>query len=446
MDKGETDTIVALSSGFGRAGVAVIRVSGPQSSAILQKLTDQRLPKIRQAVVRWLYDVEKVRLDQALTLRFEGPESFTGEDIVEIHCHGSIAVIEAVIGEIVASGLARPANPGEFSQRAFENGRMDLVQAEGIADLIDATGREQMRQAARFVAGDASETLELWRKSLLEASALLAASIDFSDEGDVPDDAHDPVLGLLSGLECEFKAALKNADSASRVRDGIRIAILGKPNAGKSTLINALTNRDAVIVSDIPGTTRDIVENQLVLNGIPVTLADTAGLRETDDPIEEEGVRRARKWADQADLRIYLDRADEYSGESRPDILGEGDLWVASQTDRTKNAGSSFPHDLTLSVSKTTSLDVLKGVLESRVKTLTRSDDTPIIVRLRHKTSLKDALDAIDRAQFHLIENGDVDLAAFEVSIARSALDQILGRVDVEEILGEVFSGFCVGK
>ena len=446
MAKGETNTIVALSSGFGRAGVAVIRVSGPESTAILQKLTHQRLPKIRQAAVRWLYDGEGVRLDQALTLRFEGPESFTGEDLVEFHCHGSVAVIEAVIGEIVGSGLARPANPGEFSQRAFENGRIDLVQAEGIADLIDSTGREQMRQAARFVAGDASETLESWRKSLLEASALLAASIDFSDEGDVPEDAHDPVLGLLSDLKGEFRVALRNAESASRVRDGIRIAVLGKPNAGKSTLINALTDRDAVIVSDIPGTTRDIVENQLLLNGIPVTLADTAGLRETVDPIEEEGVRRARKWADQADLRIYLDRADEYTGKAKPDFLDKSDLWVASQTDRISGAEASLPHDLTLSVSEPTSLESLKSSLETRVKALTSSEDAPTIVRLRHKTSLTEALDAIERARSHLNENGDVDLAAFEVSIARSALDQILGRVDVEEILGEVFSGFCVGK
>ena len=446
MAEGETDTIVALSSGFGRAGVAVIRVSGSESTSILQKLTHQRLPKIRQAAVRWLYDAEGVRLDQALTLRFVGPESFTGEDLVELHCHGSIAVVEAVIGEIVHSALARPANPGEFSQRAFENGRIDLVQAEGIADLIDATGREQMRQAARFVAGDASETLESWRKSLLEASALLAASIDFSDEGDVPEDAHDPVLGLLSDLESEFRVALRNAESASRVRDGIRIAVLGKPNAGKSTLINTLTDRDAVIVSDIPGTTRDIVENLLILNGIPVTLADTAGLRETDDPIEEEGVRRARKWADQADLRIYLDRADEYTGEAKPDFLGEADLWVASQADRIAGDETSLPHDLTLSVSEPTSLGLLKSNLEMRVKALTSSDDAPTIVRLRHKTSLTEALDAIERARSHLNENGDVDLAAFEVSIARSALDQILGRVDVEEILGEVFSGFCVGK
>ena len=257
--------------------------------------------------------------------------------------------------------------------------------------------------------------------------------------------AHAPVVGLIDELLSEFNAALADAKSASRIRDGLRIAILGKPNAGKSTLINALTKRDAAIVSDIPGTTRDVLETHIVLNGVPVTVADTAGLRLTDDPIEAEGVKRARRWADDADIRIYLTRADDDVGD-RPIELGPNDIWVISQVDRAE--GELFPNevDLSLAVATGQGMDTLQSILLQKVVGLTSSDEAPTVVRLRHIESLNDSFAALERAKALLMEIGDVDLAAFELSIARTSLDQILGHVDVEDILGEVFSGFCVGK
>lgn len=445
MTHQETDTIIALSSGHGRAGIAVIRITGPKSDYILTRLTDFKLPTPRKSATRWLRDADGTRLDEALILRFKAPHSFTGEDVAEIHCHGSPAIVESILSEAIRLKHVRLAQPGEFSRRAFENNKLDLLQAEGIADLIDAQSVAQVKQAARFVAGDASERIETWRKIILEASAYLAASIDFSDEGDVSEDVHAPVIGLIDELTSEFSAALKDAQFASRVRDGLRIAILGKPNAGKSTLINALAKRDAAIVSDIPGTTRDVLETHILLNGVPVTIADTAGLRDTNDPIESEGVKRARRWSEDADIRIFLTRADDEVGD-RPEELGPQDIWVISQADRRDGDLFQAKADLSLAVATGQGMESLESILLQKVIGLTRSEETPTIVRLRHIESLTQSHEALTRTKALLLDIGDVDLAAFELSIARSALDQILGRVDVEDILGEVFSGFCVGK
>ena len=440
------DTIIALSSGQGRSGVAVLRVTGPRAFQLALDLTSKRIPPAREAAVRWILDEKGQQLDQVLLIRFSGPESFTGEDIVEFHCHGSPAVVSAILELATRTGYVRLAEAGEFTRRAFENGKVDLLQAEGISDLIDSTSDAQLKQAARFVAGDASDRLKTWRKQLLEASAFLAASIDFSDEGDVSDDVYLPAMQLIEGLKAEFETSLKNSDRASKVRDGIRVAVLGKPNAGKSTLINHLAAREAAIVSDIPGTTRDVVEAQIQLSGVPVTIADTAGLRVSDDPIEMEGVKRARIWAESADIRIYLTRKDDPDFESRPDFIDEGDLWIGSQWDRLGENDISDGLDLTISVGEPESLSRFVGALESRVHDLTQTQESPIIVRQRHKDSLLSALDALNLSLQQLRDFGDVDLAEFELSVARSALDRILGRVDVEDILGEVFSGFCVGK
>ncbi|MAK59690.1 MAG: tRNA uridine-5-carboxymethylaminomethyl(34) synthesis GTPase MnmE [Ponticaulis sp.] len=448
MTHQETDTIIALSSAHGRAGVAVLRISGPEAFQILEYLTLSTAPPIRRAVKRNLYDFADRDhvIDEALILRFAGPESFTGEDLVEVHCHGSPAIIETLISGVVDHAACRLAEPGEFSRRAFENGKIDLIQAEGIADLIESQSVEQMKQAARFLAGDASHTIEAWRKRILEASAYLAASIDFSDEGDVSEDAHAPVSQIIDDLITEFSSALSTAKSASRVRDGLRIAILGKPNAGKSTLINALAQREAAIVSEIPGTTRDVLEAHIVVKGVPVTIADTAGLRDTLDPVEAEGVRRARVWAENADLRVYLSRADDNVDDGKAQKLESHDLLIISQADRVSGDDKFAHSDLALSVATGEGMADFVDLLESRIVELTSSKDAPTIVRLRHQKSLSTAMSALKQSKMLLQENGDVDLSAFELSVARSALDQILGRVDVEDILGEVFSGFCVGK
>ena len=435
------DTIIALSSGQSRAGVSVFRVSGPQSDEFLIRFSKGALPEPRKASVRWIVDEVAAAVDEALVLRFEEPRSFTGENLLEVHCHGSLAVIEEITRLALSIEGFRLAEPGEFSRRAFENGKLDLVQAEGIADIIDAATKRQLQQAVRFVAGDASDQLMVWRKAVLEASAYLAATIDFSDEGDVGENAHAPVLGILDDLEAGFSTALENSLQAARIRDGIRIAIMGAPNVGKSTLLNALAKRDAAIVSDIAGTTRDILETHLVIEGVPVVLADTAGLRDTEDQIEAEGVRRARKWADSADIRLYLTISSEV-GALRP---AEADLWIGTKSDFV-GGECTAAFDLLVSAATGSGMDALVSVLANRVRDLTYSQELPSIVRIRHQAQIGTAISAIRSAKAHLSEFDDVDLAAFELSIARSALDQILGRVDVEDILGEVFSGFCVGK
>ena len=442
----QIETIIALSSGQGRAGVAVLRISGPKSNEILRRLTKGRLPSVRQTSLRWLLDSEGERLDQALILRFEGPNSFTGEDLVELHCHGSIAVVEAVIALACQKKECRLAARGEFSQRAFENGRIDLVQAEGIADLIDSTSELQMKQAARFVAGDASETIQAWRKQVLEASAFLAASIDFSDEGDVSEEAHAPARDIIRQLVSDFDKSLETAQTATRIRDGIRIAIIGVPNAGKSTLMNALLSRDAAIVSDIAGTTRDIIETQMILAGVPVILADTAGLRKTDDPIEAEGVRRAEAWAENADIRLFLTRLDEVAETSETYKRRDTDLLIGTQLDRVAGYKPAFKSDILVSAKTGEGMRDLINRLEDLILSLISSEEAPAIVRLRHRENLTSARSALNMALEQLDEFGDVDLAAFELSLARSSLESILGQVDVEDILGEVFSGFCVGK
>ena len=434
------DTIIALSSGQGRTGVSVLRISGPQADLFLKTYCRGAVPEPRMSALRWIYDEDEQRVDQALVLRFVAPDSFTGEDVIELHCHGSLAVVDEVLRLACLLPGYRIAERGEFSQRAFENEKLDLVQIEGISDLIESTTTKQMQQAARFLSGDASSRIEAWRKQILEASAYLAASIDFSDEGDVGESPHGPVLDLLSELETEFSSALDRSEKASRVRDGIRVAIMGAPNVGKSTLMNLLVERDAAIISDIAGTTRDVLEVSLVLNGVPVLLADTAGIRETEDPIEAEGVRRARKWAAEADIRLFLSEIGDDTAEQEADI----DLWIGTKADLPRNTDQPF--DVKISATTGEGIDALKSQLSDRVAELTSLSEAPSIVRRRHQFAIEQAIDALRAARALLTENDDVDLAAFELSLARTALDQILGRVDVEDILGEVFSGFCVGK
>ncbi len=436
------DTIIALSSGHGRAGVSVFRISGPDAFTFLDQYTRHPIRSARRASLRWIHNETGDHIDQALILKFEAPASFTGEHMVELHCHGSLAVVDEIIRLALRLPRFRLADAGEFSLRAFENNKLDLVQAEGIADVIDATTPTQLKQAARFVAGDASEKLDAWRKTLLEASALIAASIDFSDEGDVGESPHGPVLGLIGELITSFEAALAGSKSASRIRDGVRIAILGEPNVGKSTLMNALANRDAAIVSEIAGTTRDILETHLVLEGVPVTLADTAGLRETDDPIEAEGVRRARAWAAKADLRLYLAPCRAGSLPENEEI----DLFVGTKLDASENFAREVSFDVEVSAKTGDGIEDLRKMLVLSVRQLTRTQDAPSIVRARHQSQMMIAVDSLRAAKAHLEEFDDVDLAGIELSIARAALDQILGRVDVEDILGEIFSNFCVGK
>lgn len=425
------DTIFALASAQGRAGVAVIRISGPcavQSAACIMRT----VPENRG--LRKLVDHDGIHLDDALVLVFRNGQSFTGEDVVELQLHGSIAVVGAVLRVLGAIPELRPAEAGEFTRRALENGRLDLAQVEGLADLIDAETEGQRRQALRVLSGDLGDLAEGWRAKLLRAAALLEATIDFADE-DVPVDVTPEVADLLTSVSVELKKEAKGVQFAERLRHGFEVAIIGAPNAGKSTLLNRLAGRDAAITSEIAGTTRDVIEVKMDLNGLPVTILDTAGLRDTDDVVEGIGVRRAIERAKQADIRIYLQLPDDTI--SIP--LNADDLILRAQCDVNKGIGQGISgvtgeglEDL---------ISHLTTILTSRVAIV------GVAMRERHRLAmlkssgfLSDAMSAMNQGNFM------EDLVAEDIRAATRAVDSLVGRIDVEEVLGEIFASFCIGK
>jgi tRNA modification GTPase len=449
-----TDTIYAPATAPGRAAVAVVRLSGPATGEALKAMAG-RLPFPRRASVRRLKDAAGVVFDEALVLWMPGTANYTGEDSAELQLHGGPAVVEAAINALAAlndQGLGlRLAEPGEFTRRAFENGRLDLAQAEAVADLVDAETQAQARQALAQLEGGLSRRYDRWRDILVEALAVLEAAVDFPDE-DLPEDVAQRARPGLTQLLAEIEAALTDADRGRQVREGYRIALVGAPNAGKSTLLNALARRDAAIVTATPGTTRDIIEVPLILAGYKVLLADTAGMRDSVDPIEMEGVRRARAWAQGADLRILL--ADGSGGREweGPAALGRaGDLLVRTKADLgrgslagpLKNFGLAHSlQTLAISVTGGQGLEALETALEQRVVTALSGADLPAATRLRHVESLTAARDYLDRA----LAQTEVELAAEDVRLAARALGRVTGRVDVEDVLDRVFSSFCIGK
>lgn len=445
-----TDTIFALATAAGRAAVAVVRVSGPASSEIAAALCG-RLPPPRLAAVRTLRH-EGLALDEALVLRFERPASYTGEDSVEFHVHGGRAVVEALLSALSDLG-ARLAEPGEFTRRAFENGKLDLAQAEGVADLIDAETEAQRRQALGQVGGALSERYERWRDLLVQALAMLEAAVDFPDE-DLPETVAERARPGLRQLRAELNAALADGSRGQRVRDGFRIALVGAPNAGKSTLLNGLAERDAAIVTDVAGTTRDVIEVPLVLGGYKALLADTAGLRETSDAIEAEGVRRAKAWAEEADLRLWVvDGSHVEQADAHPDVIRAGDWLILNKADIADADSLSGVQahwtDRGLSVVRLVGRSeagalALRGVLSSHVADALSGAEFPAATRLRHAERLSEASNYLARA---LSDVGlEVELAAEDVRLAARALERISGRIDPEDVLGRVFSTFCIGK
>lgn len=445
-----TDTIFALATAAGRAAVAVVRVSGPASSDIAAALCG-RLPPPRLAAVRTLRHND-VALDEALVLRFEGPASYTGEDSVEFHVHGGRAVVEALLS--VLSGLgARLAEPGEFTRRAFENGKLDLAQAEGVADLIDAETEAQRRQALSQIGGALSQRYERWRELLVQALAMLEAAVDFPDE-DLPETVAGRARPGLRQLCAELDAALADVSRGRRVRDGFRVALVGAPNAGKSTLLNGLAERDAAIVTDVAGTTRDVIEVPLVLGGYKVLLADTAGLRDTSDAIEAEGVRRAKAWAEDADLRLWVvDGSHVDQAEGHPDVVRTGDWLILNKADIADADSLSGVQahwtDRGLAVVRLVGRSgegalALRNLLSSHVSDALSGAEFPAATRLRHAERLSEARTYLARA---LSDVGlEVELAAEDVRLAARALERISGRIDPEDVLGRVFSTFCIGK
>lgn len=445
-----SDTIFALATAAGRAAVAVVRISGPATLSIVEALCGQA-PKPRLAALRKLRH-QGVELDEALVLRFEGPASYTGEDSAEFHVHGGRAVVEALLSALVDLGL-RLAEPGEFTRRAFENGKLDLAQAEGVADLIDAETEAQRRQALGQVGGALSQRYERWRDLLVQSLAMLEAAVDFPDE-DLPEEVAERARPGLRTLSTELETALADASRGRRVRDGFRIALVGAPNAGKSTLLNGLVERDAAIVTDLPGTTRDVIEVPLVLGGYKVLLADTAGLRETADTIEAEGVRRARAWAEDADLRLWVvDGFHVKHTVKLEETVRPGDWLVLNKADISDasdlaEAGERWTGEslIVRSVSARSEVAIgdLRTALSTHVADALSGAEFPAATRLRHAERLREAQDYLARA---LSEVGlEVELAAEDVRLAARALEKITGRVDPEDVLGRVFSTFCIGK
>jgi tRNA modification GTPase len=460
-------TIVALASGAGRAGVAVIRVSGARAGAVLGALTDRDLPIPRRATrMAFCAPGSGLSLDDGIAIWFPAPASFTGEDVAELHIHGGQAVIAAIIDAALSVAGVRLAEPGEFTRRAFENGKLDLAEAEGLADLVDAETEAQRRQALRQRRGALSALYDGWRERLIEAAALIEAEIDFPDE-ELPDALSRRAGPMLASLAADIGHHLDDAHRGERIRDGYRIAIIGAPNVGKSSLLNALAQRQAAIVSDIPGTTRDVVEVRLVLAGYPVWIADTAGLREAADAIEAEGVARALARAEEADLRLAVAEAGADIPASLTSAVRDGDLIIRSKADLVSDLGSQVVSQGagcgacgSLGVSALTGegMPELLSLLTRRVTETLGREEAPVLTRARHRRLVEAAHGALQGAIAALARGPE--LAAEDVRVASAAIGRLTGRIDVEDLkigrltgridvedlLDEIFSSFCIGK
>ena len=445
------DTIFAPATAPGRAAVAVVRLSGPDAGAALAALAG-RLPSPRRATLRKLRNAAGDPIDAALALWFPAPASYTGEDVAELHLHGGAAVVGRVTDALIAQGL-RLAEPGEFTRRAFEAGRLSLDQAEGVADLIDAETTAQARQAVAQLEGALGRRYARWRTMLAEAMAMLEAAVDFPDE-ELPADVAARAAPRIARLRDDLERAQADARRGERVREGYRIALIGAPNAGKSRLFNALLAREAAIVTATPGTTRDVIEAPLVIAGFKVLLADMAGVRETAEAIEGEGVRRARAWAADAALRLWVVDAAAGNGVWREasDLVRPADILVLSKADLPAGRDSAEAESrvagaqLTLArVSAETGEGqaVLSEMLAARVAADLSGAEFPPVTRARHARALADALDHLERADRALEEP---ELAAEDLRLAARALERITGRIGAEDVLDVIFASFCIGK
>jgi len=442
-------TIFALATPPGRGAVAIIRISGEGARDALANLGVRR-PAPRRASLKRLTAADGRPLDDALVLWFPAPHSFTGEDCAELHLHGGPAIVDAVGEALMTAGLA-PAGPGEFTRRAFENGRLDLAQAEAVADLVEAETSAQARQALGQLHGDLGLRYRDWRRRLVAILAQLEAAVDFPDE-EVPADIHLQARADIADLRREVDEALAGASRGRQVREGYRIAAIGAPNAGKSTLYNSLCGRAAAIVTPEPGTTRDVLEARLDIAGYAVLLADTAGLREGAGSIEAEGVRRARQWAGGADLRLWLvDRSGARDWRAAADLVRAGDLCLFAKADLPSGDGvaeaRAFADDrgietMDASVSRDGTDEVLAWIA-SRVTSAMAGADFPAVTRARHAEALSEAAEALARAERRLPEP---ELAAEDMRLAVRALARISGEIDAEAVLDALFGSFCIGK
>ncbi|MEJ6403308.1 tRNA uridine-5-carboxymethylaminomethyl(34) synthesis GTPase MnmE [Yoonia sp. 2307UL14-13] len=423
-------TIFALATAQGCAGVAIVRLSGPDAARAAGRLMTD-VPAMRG--VRRLTDTNGDLLDEALVLRFAEGRSFTGEEVVELHLHGGPAIVSAVLHELGKQPELSPAEPGAFTRRALENGRLDLAQVEGLADLIDAETDRQRQQAIRVFSGALGDLVDGWRADLVRAVALLEATIDFADE-DVPVDVNPEVIELMDGVMAAMARESAGVVAAERIRDGFEVAIVGAPNVGKSTLLNRLAGRDVAITSEVAGTTRDVIEVRMDIAGFPVTMLDTAGIRETDDIVEGLGVDRARHRASEADIRVHMLLS---SDDDTPDI-GKFDIIVWAKADLGSETGSA--------VSGLTGKGVDWLLSEIATRLQDRVASVGVAMRARHRHAMTRAVEEIEMARRLLDDGEGTEFAAEHLWSAVRAVDSLVGRVDVEDILGEIFASFCIGK
>ncbi len=444
-------TVFALATTPGRSALAVLRLTGPGAKEALAALGVKPTPP-RLACLRRLYDREGELIDRAIVIRFAAPNSYTGEHMAELHVHGGEAVVDAVTSTLMAAGC-RPAEAGEITRRAFEHGKLDLDQAEGVADLVDARTKAQARQAVRQLGGALGQRYEGWRQALVSALARFETAVDFPDE-ELPPGVVGQAVEPLRRVLAEIEVALADGKRGERIRDGYRIAIIGAPNSGKSSLFNALLEREAAIVAPTPGATRDVLEASLALDAFRVVLADMAGLRETDEAIEAEGVRRARAWAGDADLRLWLvdgaERGDgwRYAAELlRPAdicLINKTDLPASSATDlaigEARRAGASV---MRLCLVRSGDADEVRQHLRARLACDLAGGEFPAVTRERHRRVLGEARDHLIRSLAHIDEP---ELAAEDARLAARSLTTISGKIGAEDVLTEVFANFCIGK
>jgi tRNA modification GTPase len=451
----DRSTIFALSSGRPPSAIAVIRISGPQARTALERLIG-RVPDTRKAALARVCDPENGEaIDEALALWFPAPHSETGEDVAELQLHGGQAVIAAVLKALGTVAGCRLAEPGEFTRRAFENGKLDLTAVEALGDLIFAETSAQRRQAFRQLKGLIGDRAEAWRGRLIEALALVEARIDFSDEADVPEDLIAPAAAIARSLRDEIAAALADGRRGERLRDGLVVAIAGPPNAGKSTLFNRLARREAAIVSPYAGTTRDVIEVHLDLDGYPLTIPDTAGIRGSCEPVEQEGIRRARARAAEADLVLWVIdvSAGGRMGTEMAQLKEGPPHWlIQNKIDLLRSAPAQSKKDehefiFSLSATEGEGLEELIAALAQFATDLFAGGENAVVTRARHREMLEQTVAALDRA---VVEGADAspreELIAEELRQASSALGRLTGRVDVEDVLDKIFRDFCIGK